>query len=150
MTAEIEGEFVVFMIGMRINKLWKVRRWWPVVMAMRPMLVELSAHPELGMLAFHNAVGPRGPVVIQYWRSVELLNRFAKSADHVHLPAWGRFNRAIGNNGDVGIWHETYVVAPGAYETVYGNMPRHGLAAAGEHVPVARRGDGAADRLGKR
>jgi hypothetical protein len=27
MTAEIDGEFVVFLIGMRINKPWKVQDW---------------------------------------------------------------------------------------------------------------------------
>ena len=29
-TAEIEGDFVVFLIGMRINKPWKVHKWLPV------------------------------------------------------------------------------------------------------------------------
>ena len=33
--AEIEGDFVVFLIGMRINKLWKVWQWLPVVAACR-------------------------------------------------------------------------------------------------------------------
>ena len=50
------------------------------------------------------------------------------------LPAWQAFNRAVGSNGDVGIWHETYVVRPGAYETVYNNMPPWGLGAAGRLV----------------
>jgi hypothetical protein len=57
------------------------------------------------------------------------------------------FNRRVGYTGDVGFWHETYVVPAGRYETVYGNMPRFGLAVAGEHVPVERRGESAADRL---
>ncbi|MFB3104875.1 MAG: monooxygenase family protein, partial [Pseudomonadales bacterium] len=33
-----EDEFVIFLIGMRINKLWKVHRWWPVARAMGRML----------------------------------------------------------------------------------------------------------------
>ncbi len=33
MTAEIEGEFVVFTIGMRINCPWKAHRWVPVFRA---------------------------------------------------------------------------------------------------------------------
>ena len=41
-TAEIEGDFVVFLIGMRINKLWKVRTWLPVFVAMPRMLRELE------------------------------------------------------------------------------------------------------------
>ena len=31
-TAQIEGSFVVFLIGMRINKVWKVRQWLPAFM----------------------------------------------------------------------------------------------------------------------
>ena len=42
MTAEIDGDFVVFLIGMRINKPWKIHKWLPVVLAMNPMLKELE------------------------------------------------------------------------------------------------------------
>jgi hypothetical protein len=28
-TAEIEGDFVVFLIGMRLNRPWKVHQWLP-------------------------------------------------------------------------------------------------------------------------
>ncbi|OFA03606.1 monooxygenase family protein [Duganella sp. HH101] len=33
LTAEVEGDFVVFLIGMRINKPWKIHKWLPVVLA---------------------------------------------------------------------------------------------------------------------
>ena len=49
-TAEIDGEFVVFLIGMRINKPWQVHRWWPVFRAMRPMIKEVLSNPESGCL----------------------------------------------------------------------------------------------------
>ena len=49
LTANIEGTFVVFLIGMRINSLWKIRKWWPVALAMPRMLKELARHPEAGM-----------------------------------------------------------------------------------------------------
>jgi hypothetical protein len=32
----------------------------------------------------------------------------------------------------VGIWHETYEIAPGQYENVYVNMPKFGLGKVGE------------------
>ena len=48
-----------------------------------------------------------------------------------HLPAWKSFNRSVGTDGSVGIWHETYSVAPGTYENVYANMPPFGLGKAG-------------------
>src|SRR5260370_251188 len=49
-TAQTDQPFVVFLIGMRINKLRAVRKWVPTVMPMGPMLRELFAHPEKGLL----------------------------------------------------------------------------------------------------
>jgi hypothetical protein len=137
-TAEIEGDFVVFLIGMRINKPWKLHKWIPVASAMGPMLRELIRHKELGLLHFTSWIGPRGPILVQYWRSVEQLEDFAKNARLPHHPAWRRFNKVIGDSGDVGIWHETYVVRDGSFEGLYGNMPTFGLAAAGHPVTVTR------------
>jgi Domain of unknown function (DUF4188) len=146
MTANLDGEFVVFLIGMRINKPWKVHKWWPVFVAMPRMIRRLSKE-DLGMLGYHLAFGPGGPILVQYWRSAEQLQRFARDSLQPHLAAWRMFNRRVGFTGDVGFWHETYVVRPGQYETVYGNMPRFGLAVAGQHLPVGSKGESAADRL---
>jgi len=137
-TAEIEGDFVVFLIGMRINKWWKLHKWLPVSQAMPPMLKELSRRRELGLLHFSLWLSPSGPMVVQYWRTVEQLEDYAKDARLAHRPAWKRWNQAIGERGDVGIWHETYVVRDGTFETFYGNMPTFGLAAAGRPVPIRR------------
>jgi hypothetical protein len=46
MTAEIDGNFVVLLIGMRINKPWKIHKWLPVFLAMPPMLKELAGAPK--------------------------------------------------------------------------------------------------------
>lgn len=146
-TAEIDGDFVVFVIGMRINKLWKVHKWLPVTMAMGPMLTELFKHPEKGLLSVQFGSSGRTITLIQYWRSFELLERFARNREDPHLPAWQRFNKSVGTGGDVGIFHETYKVESGAYEAIYNNMPVVGLAAAGQHVPVSRRGESARERL---
>ena len=51
--------------------------------------------------------------------------------DAEHLPAWQAFNKTVGTDGSVGIWHETYVVSAGRYENVYVNMPEFGLGRAG-------------------
>jgi hypothetical protein len=146
-TAEIDGEFVVFLIGMRINHFWKVRKWLPVFRAMPAMLKELATHPEKGMLGYRLLPGLRNIGVVQYWRSFEHLEQFARNPDDPHLEAWRRFNRAVGTGGDVGIWHETYRVPAGGYECVYNNTPVFGLAAATTHVPIARRGEQARERL---
>jgi hypothetical protein len=52
-----------------------------------------------------------------------------------------------GSNGNVGIWHETFRVAAGQYETVYNNMPEFGLGKAGMLVPAAGRKSTAVGRI---
>jgi Domain of unknown function (DUF4188) len=128
--ASLEGGFVVFLIGMRINALWKVHKWWPVAMAMPRLLKELQDKPELGMLG-GEMWGGRTTILVQYWRSAEHLLAYAKDREGKHLPAWQAFNRAVGPSGDVGVWHETYVVTPGRYENIYVNMPPFGLGKVG-------------------
>ncbi len=145
-SAQIDGEFVVFIIGMRVNKLWKIHKWIPVAMAMGPMIKELSQHPEKGLLGLRQYFG-RTTMMVQYWRSFENLEAFAKDQNDPHLKAWRRFNAKVGSSGDVGVYHETYRIAAGAYECVYANTPVMGLAKAGNHVAVARRGDSARERI---
>ena len=146
MAAEIEGDFVVFLIGMRINRLWKVHKWFPVARAMRRMLKELDDNPELGCLGYTEL----GLANVQYWRSFDALEQYAQSKDHAHLPAWADFNRRIGKSrGDCGIWHETYRVRNGEYEAVYSGMPEFGLGGAGNLVPAVGRRETARGRLGK-
>jgi hypothetical protein len=144
--ARVDQELVVFLIGMRINRPWKPHSWLPAFAAMPRMLSELFAHPEKGLLAARGAwIG--GPAVVQYWRSFDDLERFARSPDDPHLPAWRAFNRRVGGNGDVGIWHESYVVGPGTAESIYSNMPVVGLAAASASEAVRGRRDTARARL---
>jgi hypothetical protein len=147
--AQIEGDFVVFLIGMRVNKPLLVHKWWPVAIAMPRMLKELMQHKELGLLHVQNYVSGRTAMVVQYWRSFEQLHAYAHARDMQHLPAWAAFNRAVGGNGSVGVFHETYSVRAGEFEAMYVNMPRVGLARAGEMVPAVGRMQGAASRMGK-
>jgi hypothetical protein len=135
MTAQIDGEFVVFLIGMRINQFWKVHKWLPVVRAMGRMLPELYRQPSLGLL-HHEMWFGRTLILVQYWRSMDQLMDYAKARDSQHLPAWQAFNKAIGNDGSVGIWHETYQAGPGTHENVYVNMPPFGMGKAGTLVPA--------------
>jgi hypothetical protein len=148
MTARIDGDFVVFLIGMRVNKLWKPWKWAPVAVQMGRMLTELGKQPELGLLHARTHFGLPSILVVQYWRSFEHLENYATNANAVHLPAWRAFNRAVGSNGDVGIWHETYLVKAGTYETFYNNMPPYGLGVAGSLEPAEGRRKSAKGRLG--
>ncbi len=135
-TAEIDGDFVVFIIGARINS------WRHLVAAlgdlggrrgMNHMLRYLTEHPEKGLLGYETA----GFTIIQYWRSFEHLEAFAKDSEDPHLDAWRGYWRRIGKGTRAGIWHETFLVRAGEYEAVYGNMPPRGLGRAGRLVPVA-------------
>jgi hypothetical protein len=146
-TADIDDSFVVFLIGMRFNKPWKVHKWLPVARAMPKMLRVIDEHPELGCLGHHMWYG-RTTLTVQYWRDFASLDRFARDRDLPHLAPWRAFNRAVRDSGDVGIWHETYQVHPGDYEAVYGNMPVFGLAAASTSVPVRRKAQSAGARIG--
>ncbi len=135
-TAQTDEPFVVFIIGMRVNKLWAIRKWWPVFQAMGPMLQTLYQHPQKGFLGMQTSAIWRGVLMVQYWRSFEDLENFARNQDDPHLEPWRRYNKAIGKDGTVGVYHETYIVQPGQYEAVYANMPVFGLAAATRSVPV--------------
>jgi len=121
---------------MRINRPLAVRKWLPTARAMMPMLRELYRHPEKGFLGGEFFFYGRGPALVQYWRSFEDLERFARDPEDPHMPAWQRFNREARKGGAVGIWHETYLVEPGGYEAIYANMPEFGLAKATERVPA--------------
>jgi hypothetical protein len=147
MTAEIEGDFVVFLIGMRVNKPWKIHKWLPVFLAMPRMLRELEKRPESGFLG--HIFGAK--VIVQYWRSFDHLEAYARSQDAHHWPAWVAFNKRMGNSrGDVGIWHETYQCRAGEYEAVYSGMPPFGLGAVGKLVPASGSRESARGRFAAR
>lgn len=144
MAAELDGDFAVLLIGMKITKPWRVHKWLPVFLAMPKMLKELGARPDSGFLG-HNGLGP---VIVQYWRSVEDVQRFARHPDMLHWPAWGAFNRrSARSRGDVGIWHELYRVRAGDYEAVYSGMPPFGLGAVGHLRPAVGRRERSAERM---
>ncbi|MBM3672824.1 MAG: DUF4188 domain-containing protein [Actinobacteria bacterium] len=130
-TADIDGEFVVFIIGARVNKPWRLVKALRALGNLKKMVKHLEAHPEKGMLHQETA----GFTSIQYWRSFEALEAFAHDPDP-HLEQWRTYTKLAHRTGEAGIWHETYVIAPGKYEVIYDNMPARGLARAGRHVAV--------------
>lgn len=146
-TAKTDQPFVVFLIGMRINKWWRLDKWLPVANAMTPMMQTLFTHPEKGFMHAEFFWNFSGPCIIQYWRSFEDLEQFARNPSDPHLGPWKKFNHAVGSDGIVGIWHETYMVNADQFECMYGNMPKFGLAAATGHVQAVGRRETARKRL---
>ena len=149
-TANYQGDFVVFLIGMRINKLWRVNEWLPVMRAAHAMVAETLAVPDTPLLESRAMMGtadPRSHQFIQYWRSFAELEAWANDANLRHKPAQGEFFRRTAYNGNVGIWHEAFRVADGGFEAIYANTPRFGLAAAGTYRPL-RPTSTARDRMG--
>jgi hypothetical protein len=146
LTAEIDGDFVIFLIGMRINKFWKIHKWIPVFFSMPRMIKELATTPDSGFLSYEMWFG-RTTIMVQYWRSKDQLLAYATNKDAEHLPAWKAFNQSIGSTGDVGIWHETYLIGPGSYENIYANMPSFGLGKAGALMPASGKRHSASERF---
>jgi hypothetical protein len=146
MTADLEGDFVVFLIGLRINKPWKPHRWMSAVRAGRRLDTALRNDPASGMLDSRLAFTSRGPMFVQIWRGFDDLERFAREQGGPHRAVWAEFNRTVGRSGEVGLWHETFLVPAGRYEANYLNMPPYGLAAAGALVPTASKGETARQR----
>ena len=90
-TAEIDGEITVFIIGMRVNSIWKIHKWLPVALAMPRMIRELSALEDSGFLGAESWFG-NPTAILQYWKSFEHLERYSRANDQAHLPAWAAFN----------------------------------------------------------
>lgn len=150
-THDHTGDLAVFLIGARINKLWRPDGWGPTFAAMTPMLEELSADPDSGFLDGRLTIDAdlRGVTAIQWWRSIDDVYRYANDPARAHRPAWLEFYRRTKKApGAVTIWHETYAVPAGGHESLYVDVPRpFGLARATGSVPASRRGRTARQRL---
>lgn len=133
-TARMDEGFVVFVMGVRVNRLWDLRGWPPTLLSLRTMLRELRRGSAEGFLGGRTYLRWREVLLVQYWSSLEALERFARSPEESHMPGWKRFNRRVRKRKCVGLWHEAYIVGPGCYEAVYADTPVLGLAGATEHV----------------
>jgi hypothetical protein len=152
--AERDETFVVFHIGLRINAFWKLHRWVPIFLVAPRMVRELVSDSESGLLGSRTVIGPgiRNVGFVQYWDSFEALRDYARDSDRLHFPAWQEYYEdGTKEDAAVGIWHETYVVDPDEYETVYNNMPPHGLAATEttDIIPATDQHNTAGGRIGQ-
>ncbi|MFE6285163.1 DUF4188 domain-containing protein [Streptomyces sp. NPDC057877] len=140
---------VVLLIGLRINKFRMVHRWMPVIGSMIPMLIELRKNKDHGFL-YSRAWFNRTVIMVQYWRSMDDLMRYSHRVDGRHRTMWAWFNRAVRDDGAVGIFHEAYIISPDRMHSVYRNMPRFGMAAATDSAPQRQTPPVPGERHGKR
>lgn len=156
-THAFHGDLVLFLIGMRIHKPWRLDVVGRVFAAMPRMVTELERNrhaasrdeaEDLGFLGARYLRDGIHPMVLQYWRSTEHLYRYAADADLSHRPAWKAFYGYAAKAPEaVTIWHETYAVPAGGHESIYGGPARFGLAAIAGTVPVSQRGERARERM---
>src|SRR5262249_58666283 len=106
--ASIEGDFVVFIIGARINRWWKLPKYLWFLASMPKMIAEVAARPESGFLGSEQ-LGLT--TTVQYWRALEQLMAYPRDRDQTPHPHLARFNPGNGSNGGLGLLHPTLLRA---------------------------------------
>ena len=147
MTARLDKPVVLFLIGARFYKLRTFPKWLWFARTMPAMLAELEKKPDAGLLWYRTYISWPNLRVQQYWESFDKLMAYSSDRRAEHQPAWARYMRELANDGSIGIWHETYLVEPGKFECIYGNMPPFGLAAASNSVKAEGRLAAAKERF---
>jgi len=93
------------------------------------------ANPEKGLLGYESY---GLTTTVQYWRSFEHLEAFARDADDLHLETWRTYWKRVGKSDRTGIWHETILVRAGDSKPSTATCRPGGLAKAGTCVPLSR------------
>ena len=146
LTVDNSEHIVIFLVGARINRWWLLPLSMPVLSKMSRMVRELLNDPESGLLG----VQPLGPFgMVQYWKSYEHLKSYAADAQKTHRPTWLAFMRRLFANRSAGVWHETYLVQGGQYESIYTNMPKFGLGRFKPLMPATGATKSSSLRLGR-
>jgi Domain of unknown function (DUF4188) len=126
---EIDGDFCVFHIGATLNAHILNKEAVAVSKAFEAMHKELEADPE--KYGFYGSTtyvsvnsGLSGGFTVQYWRSQEHLNAYARGQMGKHFPAmiWSAKHSKVSTN--IGLWHESFTVRKGDYEAIYLNCPQ--------------------------
>ena len=146
-SARCNGDFVVFLIGIRPNGANPFTKTFAEVgNAFRSMVAELEADPSLGYMGGDVYVGANTRkstlMTVQYWRSYEALQKWTHTRMGVHMKTMMEYMKTDQFEGLNGIWHETYKVRDGEYEAIYAHMPPIGLALASQAFPETKTNNG--------
>jgi hypothetical protein len=111
-------DMVMVLLGLRLRS---VRGLFSMLRIGRG-LSAIQRNPPDGLLGNDNFLWGWNHVGIrQYWRDLESLERFTRSAPHS-----GWWKAFLHDNGGAGFWHEAY--SRGGIEAVYLDMPPVGIA----------------------
>ena len=146
-SARCDGDFVVFMIGIRPNGANPfTKTFTEVANAFRSMVAELEAEPKWGYMGGDVYVGANQRkstiMTVQYWRSYEALQKWTHTRMGIHVKTMMDYMKIDRFEGVNGIWHETYKVRDGEYEAIYAHMPPIGLALASQAFPEIKTNNG--------
>lgn len=148
-SARCTGDFVVFLIGIRPNSAFPLTKSFADVgKAFQDMIAELEADRTLGYMGGDAYVGANDRkstvMTVQYWRSYEALQKWTHTKMGVHVKTMLEYMKQDRIEGLNGIWHETYKIRDGEYESIYAHMPPIGLALATQAIdePKANNGPG--------
>src|SRR3954466_8310789 len=97
-TVQTDDPFLVFLVGMRVNKITAFRKAYFVASSFIGMQKQLEAHPEKGCLWVSLFFRPMAcaATFISYWRLFDDLERFARGKQDIHLTAWQEFYKRVG------------------------------------------------------
>ncbi|UJR19369.1 hypothetical protein I4U23_022498 [Adineta vaga] len=147
-SARCEGDFVVFLIGIRPNGANPfTKSFGDIGKAFQSMIAELESDSTLGYMGGDVYVGANERkstlMYVQYWRSYEALQQWTHTKMGIHVKIVMEYMKSDRVEGVNGIWHETYKVRDGEYEAIYGNMPPIGLGLATQIVLETKTNNGA-------
>lgn len=146
--ADLNGEVIVFPIGMKINRWWAIHRWArPFVNTVRMWWHMQRRRPD-GYLGGYLFVYARGVGMMQYWSDFDSLEALARDDQQPHLQAWRHLVAQTRDDLTFGYWHETYVANAQTSETIYGSMRPFGLSEAVGATPIGASTETARERLG--
>lgn len=153
-TANIEGSFCVFLIGVILNGHIPNKEMDNMKRAFDDMVKELESDPEkFGYLGGHGYSSQNirvdGAMAVQYWRTQEQLMAYARNGMRKHIPAMNWSSKVVKASDHIGFWHESFHVEDGAYECIYVNCPQMLLGKASSVIPAVGTRRTARGRLGK-
>ncbi|CAF2125787.1 unnamed protein product [Rotaria magnacalcarata] len=146
-SARCDGDFVVFLIGSRPNGPNPFEKSFiDLKSAFQSMIKDLESDSTSGYMGGDLYVGANerksSVLYVQYWRNYESLQGWTHKKMGVHFKSVTQYMNKDRSAGLYGIWHETYKVRDGEYESIYENMPPIGLALATSAVPETKKNNG--------